>query len=65
MTAKTAPNANDPTSPGLDGLAIMPTILIAGALAIFAYIGSNYHFSEYLNMPFMPNKNLSRVSIKP
>ena len=39
---------------GLDGLAIMPTVLIAGALAVFAYIGSNYHFSEYLNMPFMP-----------
>jgi phospho-N-acetylmuramoyl-pentapeptide-transferase len=39
---------------GLDGLAIMPTVLIAGALAVFAYIGSNYHFAEYLNMPFMP-----------
>jgi phospho-N-acetylmuramoyl-pentapeptide-transferase len=33
---------------GLDGLAIMPTVLIAGALAVFAYIGSNYHFAEYL-----------------
>ena len=39
---------------GLDGLAIMPVILIAGGLAIFAYIGGNYNFANYLNMPFMP-----------
>ena len=38
---------------GLDGLAIMPVILISGALAVFAYIGGNYNFSAYLNMPFM------------
>ena len=35
-------------------LAIMPVILISGALAVFAYIGGNYNFSGYLNMPFMP-----------
>ncbi|HIG89102.1 phospho-N-acetylmuramoyl-pentapeptide-transferase [Candidatus Thioglobus sp.] len=40
---------------GLDGLAIMPVILISGALAIFAYISGNYNFSNYLNMPFMPD----------
>ncbi|MBC8493343.1 MAG: phospho-N-acetylmuramoyl-pentapeptide-transferase [Candidatus Thioglobus sp.] len=39
---------------GLDGLAIMPVILISGALALFAYISGNYNFSNYLNMPFMP-----------
>ena len=39
---------------GLDGLAIMPVILISAALAVFAYIGGNYNFSGYLNMPFMP-----------
>ena len=39
---------------GLDGLAIMPVIIISGALAVFAYIGGNYNFSAYLNMPFMP-----------
>ncbi len=39
---------------GLDGLAIMPVILISGALAIFAYISGNYNFANYLNMPFMP-----------
>ena len=39
---------------GLDGLAIMPVIIISGALGGFAYIGGNYNFSAYLNMPFMP-----------
>ncbi len=39
---------------GLDGLAIMPVVLILGALAIFSYIGGNYNFAQYLNMPFMP-----------
>jgi phospho-N-acetylmuramoyl-pentapeptide-transferase len=33
---------------GLDGLAIMPVILISGALAVFAYIGGNYNFSAIL-----------------
>ncbi|CAC9454772.1 Phospho-N-acetylmuramoyl-pentapeptide-transferase (EC 2.7.8.13) [uncultured Gammaproteobacteria bacterium] len=39
---------------GLDGLAIMPVILILGALAIFSYISGNYNFAQYLHMPFMP-----------
>ncbi|WXU00614.1 MAG: Phospho-N-acetylmuramoyl-pentapeptide-transferase [Catillopecten margaritatus gill symbiont] len=39
---------------GLDGLAIMPVVLILGALAVFAYISGNYSFAEYLHMPFMP-----------
>lgn len=39
---------------GLDGLAIMPVILISGALAIFAYLSGHYNFSNYLNMAFMP-----------
>ncbi len=39
---------------GLDGLAIMPIVLILGALAIFSYIGGNYNFAEYLHMPFIP-----------
>ncbi|MBO1256419.1 phospho-N-acetylmuramoyl-pentapeptide-transferase [Alteromonas sp. 5E99-2] len=36
---------------GLDGLAIVPTILVAGAFAIFAYVTGNLNFSEYLNIP--------------
>jgi phospho-N-acetylmuramoyl-pentapeptide-transferase len=38
---------------GLDGLAIMPVILISGALALFAYVSGNFNFSNYLNMPFI------------
>jgi phospho-N-acetylmuramoyl-pentapeptide-transferase len=38
---------------GLDGLAIMPTVLVAGALAIFAYLSGNYKFAEYLSIPHL------------
>ncbi|WOH35831.1 phospho-N-acetylmuramoyl-pentapeptide-transferase [Thalassotalea fonticola] len=36
---------------GLDGLAIVPTILVAGAFAVFAYVTGNINFSAYLNLP--------------
>ena len=39
---------------GLDGLAIMPTVMIANALAIFAYVAGNAVFSRYLGVPFIP-----------
>ncbi len=39
---------------GLDGLAIVPTILVAGAFAIFAYVTGNVNFSSYLNIPHLP-----------
>lgn len=39
---------------GLDGLAIVPTILVAGAFAIFAYATGNINFSAYLNIPYLP-----------
>lgn len=39
---------------GLDGLAIVPVILVAGAFAIFAYATGNANFSSYLNIPFIP-----------
>jgi phospho-N-acetylmuramoyl-pentapeptide-transferase len=39
---------------GLDGLAILPTVLIAGALGIFAYITGHMKFAEYLVMPYIP-----------
>lgn len=39
---------------GLDGLAIVPTILVAGAFAIFAYATGNVNFSAYLNIPYIP-----------
>ncbi len=36
---------------GLDGLAIVPTIMVAAAFAIFAYATGNINFSAYLNIP--------------
>ncbi|MGB1110490.1 MAG: phospho-N-acetylmuramoyl-pentapeptide-transferase [Gammaproteobacteria bacterium] len=39
---------------GLDGLAIMPTVLVAGALALFAFVGGHAKLSSYLNVPFLP-----------
>ncbi|MGA7801432.1 MAG: phospho-N-acetylmuramoyl-pentapeptide-transferase [Gammaproteobacteria bacterium] len=36
---------------GLDGLAIMPTVMVAGALAIFAYATGHVEFSAYLGIP--------------
>jgi phospho-N-acetylmuramoyl-pentapeptide-transferase len=39
---------------GLDGLAIMPTVMIAGALGIFAYVTGNAIFARYLGFPHIP-----------
>jgi phospho-N-acetylmuramoyl-pentapeptide-transferase len=39
---------------GLDGLAILPTVLVAGALGAFAYLTGNAIFSQYLYIPFIP-----------
>ena len=39
---------------GLDGLAIMPTVMIGGALAIFSYVAGSAVFSKYLLMPYIP-----------
>jgi len=39
---------------GLDGLAIMPTVMVAGALAIFAYATGHVKFAEYLAIPYIP-----------
>ena len=38
---------------GLDGLAIMPTVLVGGALGLFAYVTGNVNFSEYLGIPYV------------
>ncbi|MCP5150557.1 MAG: phospho-N-acetylmuramoyl-pentapeptide-transferase [Ectothiorhodospiraceae bacterium] len=38
---------------GLDGLAIMPTVLVAGALGIFAYVTGHANFAKYLGFPFI------------
>ncbi len=39
---------------GLDGLAIMPTVMIAAALAIFAYLSGHVTFAQYLQIPHIP-----------
>ncbi len=38
---------------GLDGLAIMPTVLVGGALGIFAYTTGNINFATYLGIPYI------------
>ena len=38
---------------GLDGLAIMPTVMVAGALAVFAYLSGHSTFANYLGIPYV------------
>ena len=39
---------------GLDGLAILPVAMVAGALGVFAYASGNVNFSNYLSIPYIP-----------
>ncbi len=39
---------------GLDGLAIMPTVMVGAALGIFAYVAGNAVFAKYLLLPLVP-----------
>jgi len=39
---------------GLDGLAIMPVVMVGSALGVFAYIVGNSVFSKYLLFPYIP-----------
>ena len=39
---------------GLDGLAILPTVMVSGALGIFAYATGNINFANYLQIPYIP-----------
>ncbi|MEN8128686.1 MAG: phospho-N-acetylmuramoyl-pentapeptide-transferase [Pseudomonadota bacterium] len=39
---------------GLDGLAIMPTVLVSGALGVFAYVSGHATFANYLQIPYVP-----------
>ncbi len=40
---------------GLDGLAIMPAVMVAGALGVFAYASGNAVFAQYLQIPPVPH----------
>lgn len=39
---------------GLDGLAILPSVMVAGALGIFTYLSGHVGFAEYLSIPHVP-----------
>lgn len=39
---------------GLDGLAILPIVLVAAALGVFAYVTGNSNFAHYLILPYIP-----------
>jgi phospho-N-acetylmuramoyl-pentapeptide-transferase len=39
---------------GLDGLAIMPAVMVAAALGVFAYVTGNIKFAAYLQIPYIP-----------
>jgi phospho-N-acetylmuramoyl-pentapeptide-transferase len=39
---------------GADGLAILPTVMVAGALSVFAYVAGHAVFSRYLGLPHIP-----------
>ncbi len=39
---------------GLDGLAIMPCVMVSGALALIAYLSGNLNFSNYLHIAYIP-----------
>ncbi len=39
---------------GLDGLAIMPAVMVAAALGVFAYVTGNIRFATYLQIPYIP-----------
>jgi phospho-N-acetylmuramoyl-pentapeptide-transferase len=38
---------------GLDGLAILPVVMVGGALSIFAYLTGNINFANYLAIPYI------------
>lgn len=39
---------------GLDGLAIMPSVLVGTGLGVFAYLSGNINFAQYLAIPYLP-----------
>jgi phospho-N-acetylmuramoyl-pentapeptide-transferase len=38
---------------GLDGLAILPSVLVGGALGVIAYLAGHVEFSSYLQIPYI------------
>jgi phospho-N-acetylmuramoyl-pentapeptide-transferase len=46
---------------GLDGLAIMPAVMVAAALGVFAYVTGNFKFATYLQIPYIPGVGESLI----
>ena len=46
---------------GLDGLAILPCILIASAFVLFSYVQGNFNLANYLLIPYLPE--VSEIAI--
>ena len=44
---------------GLDGLAIMPAVMVAGGLAVFAMVTGRVDYSRYLLFPYIPARRSS------
>jgi phospho-N-acetylmuramoyl-pentapeptide-transferase len=42
---------------GLDGLAIMPAVMVGGALGIFAYVAGHAVYAKYLLFPYIPGSS--------
>jgi len=40
---------------GLDGLAILPTVMVGAALGLIAYLVGHVEFASYLQIPYIPN----------
>ena len=39
---------------GLDGLAILPCVMVAAGLGVIGYLAGNAIYSDFLNIPFIP-----------
>jgi len=46
---------------GLDGLAIMPTVLVSGALGVVAYMAGHVNYADYLSIPYV--RNVGEITI--
>jgi phospho-N-acetylmuramoyl-pentapeptide-transferase len=46
---------------GLDGLAIMPAVMVAAALGVFAYATGNFKYAAYLQIPYIPGAGESLI----
>ena len=49
---------------GLDGLAIMPTVMIGAALGVFAYVVGRADFARYLLFPYIPGRRRARDHLR-